>query len=71
MRRLGYLFTLVIALAVAATASFAQDGKLKIKVTPNQAYVFVDGQAIRDRVRLSDPVGASSTIHVFQALSGG
>ncbi len=33
--------------------------------------VFVDGVAIRDRVRLSDPVGAQSTIHVFQALSGG
>jgi sulfur-carrier protein len=33
--------------------------------------VFVDGQRIRDRVRLSDPVTETSTIHVFQALSGG
>ena len=33
--------------------------------------VFVDGKAIRDRVRLSDAVSARSTIHVFQALSGG
>ena len=33
--------------------------------------IFVDGQAISDRTRLSDPVGAASTIHVFQALSGG
>jgi sulfur-carrier protein len=33
--------------------------------------VFVDGKAIRDRMRLSDPVTASSTIYVFQALSGG
>jgi sulfur-carrier protein len=33
--------------------------------------VFVDGQAVCDRVRLSDPVTASSTIHVLQALSGG
>lgn len=33
--------------------------------------IFVDGQAIRDRVRLSDPVRETSTIHVFQALSGG
>jgi outer membrane protein OmpA-like peptidoglycan-associated protein len=48
MRRLGYLFTLVIAIALGATAGFAQDGKLKIKVTPKQAYVFVDGQAIRE-----------------------
>ena len=33
--------------------------------------IFVDGQAIRDRAQLSDPVTPASTIHVFQALSGG
>jgi hypothetical protein len=33
--------------------------------------VFVDGAMIRDRVRLSDPVGAASAVYVFQALSGG
>ncbi|MCC6779599.1 MAG: MoaD/ThiS family protein [Hyphomicrobiales bacterium] len=33
--------------------------------------VFVDGRMIRDRTRLSDPVSDDSTIHVFQALSGG
>jgi sulfur-carrier protein len=33
--------------------------------------IFVDGLAIRDRAHLSDPVKASSTIRVFQALSGG
>lgn len=33
--------------------------------------VFVDGRAVRDRVRLSDPVADGSTIYVFQALSGG
>jgi molybdopterin converting factor small subunit len=33
--------------------------------------IFVDGQTIRDRARLRDPVGASSTVYVFQALSGG
>ena len=33
--------------------------------------IFVDGHAIRDRVRLSDPVTEASTVHVFQALSGG
>jgi molybdopterin synthase sulfur carrier subunit len=33
--------------------------------------IFVDGKLIHDRQRLSDPVGESSTIHVFQALSGG
>lgn len=33
--------------------------------------VFVDGQLIRDRATLSDPVGARSSVYVFQALSGG
>ena len=33
--------------------------------------IFIDGQMIRDRVRLSDPVGELSDIYVFQALSGG
>ena len=48
MRRLGNCMTLAIGIALCAGASFAQDGKLKIKVTPPQAYVFVDGQAIRE-----------------------
>ncbi len=33
--------------------------------------IFVDGTLIRDRTRLSDAVADTSTIHVFQALSGG
>jgi molybdopterin synthase sulfur carrier subunit len=33
--------------------------------------IFVDGELIRDRAKLSDPVGDASTIYVFQALSGG
>lgn len=33
--------------------------------------VFVNGQPVRDRVRLSDPVGAADEIFVFQALTGG
>jgi outer membrane protein OmpA-like peptidoglycan-associated protein len=48
MRRLGYHLTLLVALALSATAVFAQDGKLKIKVSPKQAYLFVDGKAIRE-----------------------
>ncbi|MGH9828685.1 MAG: PEGA domain-containing protein [Blastocatellia bacterium] len=48
MRRIGFLFSLVVAVAMVASASFAQDGKLRIKVTPKQAYVFVDGKAIND-----------------------
>jgi OmpA family/PEGA domain len=48
MRRFVYVLTLVMAIALGATAGFAQNGKLKIKVTPKQAYVFVDGNAIRE-----------------------
>lgn len=33
--------------------------------------VFIDGEPIRDRQRLSDPVSDESSIYVFQALSGG
>lgn len=33
--------------------------------------VFLDGELIRDRARLSDEVGENSTVYVFQALSGG
>jgi hypothetical protein len=51
MRRFGYFLTLVLAIVLCAAASFAQDGKLKMKVTPKQAYVFVDGQAIREGSR--------------------
>ncbi|MGH7045843.1 MAG: MoaD/ThiS family protein [Stellaceae bacterium] len=33
--------------------------------------VYVNGEAVRDRHRLSDPVGGDDQIHVLQALSGG
>jgi hypothetical protein len=33
--------------------------------------IFVDGELIRDRERLSDPVKPNSAIYVSQALSGG
>src|SRR5262245_24397224 len=33
--------------------------------------IFVDGQIIHDRTRLTDAVSESSTVYVFQALSGG
>jgi OmpA family/PEGA domain len=40
--------SLVIAVALGATAAFAQDGKLKPNLSPKQAYIFVDGNAIRE-----------------------
>ena len=33
--------------------------------------IFVDGRMIHDRTRLTDAVNESSTVYVFQALSGG
>ena len=33
--------------------------------------IYRNGLPIRDRIRLTDPVGAQDEIHVFQALSGG
>lgn len=61
MRRFGYLLTLIMAMMLCATASFAQDGKLKIKVIPQHAYVFVDGRAIRDG---NETISLSSGKHV-------
>ena len=58
-------------------AVFAANPRARSYVLDDQAalrrhmIIFVDGQAIRDRARLSDPVTPTSTIHVFQALSGG
>ncbi len=51
MRRIGHILTLAVAIALCASAGFAQDGKLKVKVSPPQAYVFVDGNGIRDGSR--------------------
>ena len=33
--------------------------------------VLIDGEALRDRVALSDALGPGSRVYVFQALSGG
>lgn len=33
--------------------------------------IFVDGEMLRDRVRLSDPVAEDGEVYVMQALSGG
>jgi len=33
--------------------------------------VYVGGQPVKDRLRLTDPVGPCDEIYVFQALSGG
>lgn len=57
--------------------AFKENARARAYVLDDQAAlrkhmtIFVDGRALRDRVRLSDPVAPSSVVHVFQALSGG
>lgn len=56
---------------------FADNPQARAYVLDDQAAlrkhmsIFLDGQLVRDRTRLADPVSDSSTIYVFQALSGG
>ncbi len=56
---------------------FAQNPRLRGYVLDDQGalrrhmIIFVDGQQIGDREKLSDPVRAASEIYVMQALSGG
>lgn len=56
---------------------FAENSEARSYVLDDQSAlrrhmtIFVDGRMIRDRARLADAVSETSTIHVFQALSGG
>jgi hypothetical protein len=56
---------------------FAENPQVRGYVLDDQAAlrkhitIFVDGRMIGDRARLSDAVGDTSRIYVFQALSGG
>ncbi|HEY8032548.1 MAG TPA: MoaD/ThiS family protein [Methylocella sp.] len=56
---------------------FAENPRARGYVLDDQAAlrkhmaIFVDGQVIRDRARLTDAVSDSSRIYVIQALSGG
>jgi sulfur-carrier protein len=56
---------------------FAENAQARSYVLDDQSAlrkhmaIFVDGAMIRDRKRLSDAVRETSTIYVFQALSGG
>ncbi len=58
-------------------AALADDALLKGYVVDEQGRlrkhvnIFVDGEMIADRQRLSDPVGPASELYVLQALSGG
>ncbi len=68
MRRLGLVVSLVVAVMYCASGVFAQDGKLKIKVIPKHAYVFVDDKAIREG---SETIPLSSGKHTVVVLNYG
>jgi hypothetical protein len=61
----------------ALDAYFAEHAGVRHYVLDDQGAVrkhvtvFLAGHQIRDRVRLTDPVGVDDEIHVMQALSGG
>jgi hypothetical protein len=63
--------------AAALEAVFRDNPRLKGYVVDEQGRlrqhvaIFVGGELIRDRVRLSDTVAANQDIFVMQALSGG
>jgi len=62
---------------MALEAAFAVNPRLRGYVLDDQQHlranvvIFVDGRRIRDTVALADPLAATSTVHVLQALSGG
>ena len=61
----------------ALAAVFAERPALRGYVLDDQGAlrrhvaVYIDGKAVRDRIKLSDPIGADDDIYVFQALTGG
>ena len=64
-------------LGAALQAVFAGQPQLRGYVLDEQGelrkhiFVFVDGQRLKDRLRLDVPVSERSEIHVMQALTGG
>ncbi len=66
-----------VSVREALEAAWAEDPLLRSYILDEQGRlrrhvnIFVDGEMIADRLRLSDPVGARSEIYVLQALSGG
>ncbi len=58
-------------------AIFNENPKLKSYILDDQdrlrkhVAVFLDGVMIKDRVHLTDTIGADADVHVIQALSGG
>lgn len=69
--------TPVCTLRAALEAAFALNPRLRGYVLDDQGHlrfhvvIFIDGQRVRDHVRLDDALRPDSSVHVLQALSGG
>lgn len=67
----------VADLRAALEAAFAVNPRLRGYILDEQSHlrenvlIFIDGQRVRDRVRLNNPLKTDSSVHVLQALSGG
>lgn len=61
----------------ALEEAFAANAQLRGYILDEQGHlrknvaIFIDGQRIRDRISLNDPLAPGSSVHVLQALSGG
>ncbi len=66
-----------VTVGEALAAVFASQPALRGYVLDDQGVVrrhvavYVNGEPVHDRVRMTDPVGMHDEIYVFQALSGG
>ena len=69
--------TSALVLRDALTAAFAKNPRLRDYVLDEQGHlrfhvtIFIDGQRVRDHIRLDDVLQPDSQIHVLQALTGG
>ena len=69
--------TPALVLRDALDAAFAANPRLRGYILDEQGHlrqhvvIFIDGQRVRDRIRLDDPLTPDSEIHILQALSGG
>ena len=69
--------TAAVTLRDALEACFGDNPALRGYILDDQGHlrthvaVFIDGRMSHDRIRLNDPLQASSEVYVMQALSGG
>ncbi len=65
-RTIGLSLFVIFTLTCSVPSAWAQNGKLKVKTTPSQAYVLVDGKAIREASKGSIPLSAGNhTVGIY------